>query len=79
MINNLKSLVFGKKITLKFKVKPFSKFEEFVVKKLCPLSEEKAICRLGILFGEDFNTYTIVTSGIKALKLQLLLKYDGLK
>ena len=72
MIDDLKFLVFGES-TVKIEVNPNSKFEEFVVKKLCPLSKEKPIRRLGVLFGEEFNTYTIVTSGLKALKLRLLL------
>lgn len=62
-------------LSVKYSIKviPDSKAEEFVVRKLCPLAKGKPICRLGILFGENVNTYTIPTSVFGYIKMKKMV------
>lgn len=47
------------------RVLPDSEAEEYFIKKYMPICKDKVICRLGLIFGLDYNEYEITDDDFK--------------
>lgn len=59
------------------KVEPDSEAEEYIIKTIMPLCKDNVVCRLGALFGDDFNEYIISDPDYKNLTKEISFLKGG--
>lgn len=53
------------------KVIPNTEAEEYIINTIMPLCKDKVICRLGSIFGVDYNEYVISDKDYKKLHKEI--------
>lgn len=58
------------------KIKPYSGAEEYFVKELMPICNDKVSCLLGVFVGKEYNQYSISDDDYLRIRRHILNKKE---